>query len=216
MIEIYLKKQFTGYKYFNQGNFTLNELKLIGSKSKYAQITLNSNETVFKRAFPSHWEMDTILAQSISNWIKEDIIRILSSVPAEIRIKEDLFIQSLSEANSFDRYIQIRFKERIKSTVTQAFQDFHYFLFESKEDEFIALKKKILPKDSIRSVNRIMSVNLLLIVDFDRFFTFFSDVLNMFIHLSSMSSGVLLVQFSFFLSDCLESLNEYIENQFDL
>lgn len=221
LIEIYLKKQFSGYRYFNPTSVAVIELKKLSNRSKYAQKTLNLNEQVFKLAFPEDWNMDIFLAQSLSNWIKEDIVSILSAVPLESRVSEDLFMQSLSEANSFDRYIKVRFdnkSNRIKSTVTQAFQDFHYFLFEAKEDEFNALKSQILPKDCTKSIHKILNTEnrQLYITNFDRFFQFFSEVLEIFVHLSSMSTGVLLVQFSFFVSDCLESLNQYIENQFDL
>ena len=152
----------------------------------------------------------------MGNWIKEDIATILSAVPIDRRVSEDIFTQSLSEANSFDRYITLRFKNKFTSTVTQAFQDFHYFLFEAKEDEFNALKRQILPESCLKSLHKVLKKDQLVIANFDQFFMFFSGISDTFVHLSSMSSGILLVQFSFFLCDCLESLNEYIETQFQM
>ena len=177
---------------------------------------LNFYEKTFKLTFPSEWQVEILLAQAMSNWIKEDIVSIFAAVPSDRRVSEDIFTQALSEANSFDRYISLRFENVLNSSLTQAFQDFHYFLFEAKEEEFGKLVKRLLPKDSVRSVSKLLKKDQLVIVNFDQFFLFFSGVLDTFIHLSSMSSGVLLVQFSFFLSDCLESLNQYIESQFDL
>ena len=141
---------------------------------------------------------------------------ILSAVPMDRRVSEDIFTQALSEANSFDRYITLRFKNTFTSTVTQAFQDFHYFLFEAKEDEFYTLKRQILPANCLKSLQKVIKKDQLVLANFDQFFLFFSGVLETFVHLSSMSSGILLIQFSFFLSDCLENLDEYIEAQFQL
>ena len=192
------------------------DLKTLDKRFKWSQRILNFYDKTLKFAFPSEWQVEILLGQSMGNWMKEDIVAILSSVPVDRRVSEDIFMQALSEANSFDRYISLRFKNAFNSSTTQAFQDFHYFLFESKEDEFNSLKRRILPKDSVRSVHKMFKKDQLVLANFDQFFLFFSSMLDTFIHLSSMSSGVLLVQFSFFLSDSLESLNQYIESQFEL
>lgn len=216
IIEIYLEKQFNAYRTLHPFSQNVLDLKNLDKRFKWSQRMLNFYEKTFKLAFPFDWQVEILLGQAMGNWIKEDIVGILSAVPLDRRVSEDIFMQALSEANSFDRYITLRFKNTFNSTVTQAFQDFHYFLFEAKEDEFNSLKKQFLPKDSIKNFNKLIKKDQLVLANFDQFFMFFSNVLDTFVHLSSMSSGVLLVQFSFFLSDCLESLNQYIENQFQL
>ena len=216
IIKIYLEKQFSAYRSLHPQTLNVMELKTLDKRFKWAQRMLNFYEKTFKLAFPSDWQMDILLGQAIGNWIKEDIVAILSAVPNDRRVSEDIFTQALSEANSFDRYISLRFKSAINSSVTQAFQDFHFFLFEAKEDEFNALRKQILPRDSVKSINKVLKKDHLVMSNFDQFFLFFSGVLDTFAHLSSMSSGVLLVQFSFFLSDSLEALSRYIENQFEM
>lgn len=216
IIKIYLEKQFKAYRILHPSSQNVLDLKTLDKRFKWSQRMLNFYEKTFKLSFPSDWQVEILLAQSMGNWIKEDIVGILSAVPIDRRVSEDIFMQALSEANSFDRYITLRFKNTFNSTVTQAFQDFHFFLFEAKEDEFNSLKKQFLPRDSVKSINKIMKKDQLVIANVDQFFMFFSNVLDTFVHLSSMSSGVLLVQFSFFLSDCLESLNQYIESQFEL
>lgn len=216
IIKIYLDKQFQAYRSLHPQSLAVLELKTLDKRFKWAQRMLNFYEKTFKLAFPSDWQVEVLFAQAMGNWIKEDIVSIFSAVPLDRRVSEDIFTQALSEANSFDRYITLRFKSTFNSTVTQAFQDFHYFLFEAKEDEFNALKKQLLPRDCIKSLSKVLKINQLVLANFDQIFLFFSNVLDTFVHLSSMSSGVLLVQFSFFLSDCLESLNQYIESQFEL
>ena len=216
IIKIYLEKQFKAYRTLHSSSQNVLDLKTLDKRFKWSQRMLNFYEKTFKLAFPSDWQVEILLGQAMGNWIKEDIVGILSAVPIDRRVSEDIFMQALSEANSFDRYITLRFKNTFTSTVTQAFQDFHFFLFEAKEDEFNSLKKQFLPKDSVKSFKKVMKKDQLVIANVDQFFMFFSNVLETFVHLSSMSSGVLLVQFSFFLSDCLESLNQYIEAQFEL
>lgn len=211
-----MDKQFNAYRALHPSTTSVLDLKTIEKRFKWAQRMLNFYDKTFKLVFPSDWQVEILLAQAMSNWIKEDIVSILAAVPPDRRVSEDIFTQALSEANTFDRYISLRFQNTLNSTLTQAFQDFHFFLFEAKEEEFAELVKKLLPKDSVRSVSKVLKKDQLVIGNFDQFFLFFSGVLDTFIHLSSMSSGVLLVQFSFFLSDCLESLNQYIESQFDL
>lgn len=214
IIRIYLDKQFKAYRSLHPDSINVLELKTIGKRFKWAQRMLNFYEKTFKLAFPSEWEVEILLAQAMGNWIKEDIVTVLSAVPLDRRVSEDIFTQALSEANSFDRYISLRFKNTFTSTVTQAFQDFHYFLFEAKEDEFFALKRQLLPSNCLKSLSKVLKKDQLVIANFDQFFLFFSGVLETFVHLSSMSSGILLVQFSFFLSDCIEDINTYIEAQF--
>ena len=216
MIKIYLDKQFKAYRTLHPMSLNVLDLKTIGKRFKWAQRMLNFYEKTFKLTFPSDWQVEILFAQAMGNWIKEDIATILSAVPIDRRVSEDIFTQSLSEANSFDRYITLRFKNKFTSTVTQAFQDFHYFLFEAKEDEFNALKRQILPESCLKSLHKVLKKDQLVIANFDQFFMFFSGISDTFVHLSSMSSGILLVQFSFFLCDCLESLNEYIETQFQM
>lgn len=216
IIKLYLEKQYKAYRSLHPQTLNVLELKTLDKRFKWAQRMLNFYEKTFKLAFPLEWQMDILLGQAIGNWIKEDIVAILSAVPNDRRVSEDIFTQALSEANSFDRYISLRFKSAINSSLTQAFQDFHFFLFEAKEDEFNVLRKQILPRDSVKSINKILKKDHLVMANFDQFFLFFSGVLDTFVHLSSMSSGVLLVQFSFFLSDSLEVLSQYIENQFEM
>jgi hypothetical protein len=211
-----LDKKHSAYRALHAPSTNVMDLKTLDKRFKWAQRMLNFYDKTFKLVFPSEWQVEILLGQAIGNWIKEDIVAILSSVPNDRRVSEDIFIQALSEANSFDRFISLRFKSAFNSSVIQAFQDFHYFLFESKEDEFNLLRKQILPRDSVKSIKKVLKKDHLVMANFDQFFLFFSGVLDTFSHLSSMSSGVLLVQFSFFLSDCLEVLNNYIGNQFEM
>lgn len=216
IIKIFLEKQFKAYRSLHPISTNVLDLKNIGKRFKWAQRMLNFYEKTFKLTFPSDWQVEILFGQAMGNWIKEDIVMILAAVPLDRRVSEDIFTQSLSEANSFDRYITLRFKNTFTSTVTQAFQDFHFFLFEAKEDEFNTLKRQLLPPNCLKSLHKVLKKDQLVLANFDQFFLFFSGVLQTFSHLSSMSSGVLLVQLSFFLSDCLESLNIYIETQFQL
>lgn len=138
---------------------------------------------------------------------------ILNAVPFDVRVPEDVFLLSLADSNSFDRYIKLKFGSRLNSSVAQAFQDFHYFLFEAKEDEFQKLKSRLLPNDCVKSIGKILKKDQMILANFDQMFVFFSETLDTFSHLSN---GVLLVQFSFFFSDSLEILNAYLKSQLEM
>jgi hypothetical protein len=216
IIQIYMDRQYSAYRSLHPSSSNVLELKTLEKRFKWAQRMLSFYERTFKFTFPSEWQVELLLGQAMGNWIKEDIVTILASVPQDRRVSEDIFMQALSDANSFDRYIGLRFRNAFNSNITQAFQDFHYFLFEAKEEEFVSLQKRLLPRDAVKNMARLLRKDQLVLNNFDQFFLFFSGVLDTFIHLSSMSSGVLLVQFSFFISDSLDVLSQYIETQIEL
>lgn len=154
--------------------------------------------------------MEILLSQSIGNWIKEDIVTILSSVPDDRRVSDDIFMQALTAANSFDRFLTLKFRNKFTSTVAQSFQDFHFFLFEAKEEEFLRIKERLLPKDCVKSIGKVIRKDQLVFANFDQIFLFLSNMTETF---AGLSSNILMVQMSFFLSDCIENLNEYFRDQ---
>ena len=214
LIKIFLDKQHSAYRKLFPFSVNVNELKTLSNRFALCKRLLAAYETVYNLVFPNDWQIDILLSQSFGNWIKEDIASILSAVPFDRRVSEDLFCKSLSDANSFDRFLNLRFRRQFTSTVAHIFQEYHYFLFEAKEDQFRALMNKLLPKDCTKSVSKVLKKDQQVLANFDQFFLFFSGLLTDFTHLST--NGMLLVHLSFFVGESLEGLQQYIMAQLDL
>ncbi len=191
----------------------MNELKSLANRFAWCKRVLTAYERIFYHIFPNDWNVEILLSQAVGNWVKEDIVAILSSVPDDRRVSDDIFMQALISANSFDRFLTLKFRNKFTSTVAQAFHDFHYFLFEAKEDEFLKLKDKLLPKDSVKSLSKVIRKDQLVFANFDQIFLFLSNTLETF---STLSNCILMVQISFFLSDCVEVLNGYFQFQIEV
>ncbi len=191
----------------------VNELKSLANRFAWCKRVLTAYERIFYHIFPNDWNVEILLSQAVGNWVKEDIVAILSSVPDDRRVSDDIFMQALISANSFDRFLTLKFRNKFTSTVAQAFHDFHYFLFEAKEDEFLKLKDKLLPKDSVKSLSKVIRKDQLVFANFDQIFLFLSNTLETF---STLSNCILMVQISFFLSDCVEVLNGYFQFQIEV
>lgn len=191
----------------------MNELKSLANRFAWCKRVLTAYERIFYHIFPNDWNVEILLSQAVGNWVKEDIVAILSSVPDDRRVSDDIFMQALISANSFDRFLTLKFRNKFTSTVAQAFHDFHYFLFEAKEDEFLKLKDKLLPKDSVKSLSKVIRKDQLVFANFDQIFLFLSNTLETF---STLSNSILMVQISFFLSDCVEVLNGYFQFQIEV
>lgn len=213
LIKCYLDKQFQAYRKLFPASLQVNELKSLPNRFSWCKRVLTGFERVYAHIFPEDWQVDILLCQAIGNWIKEDISSICASVPEDRRVSDDLFMQAFTAANSFDRFLTLKYRNRFTSRVAQAFQDYHFFLFEAKEDEFFKLKDKLLPKDCVKSINKVLKRDQMILANFDQIFLFFSDTLDT---LSGLSSNILMVQMSFFLSDCIEVLNTYLMDQIKL
>ena len=144
IIRIYLDKQFKAYRSLHPDSINVLELKTIGKRFKWAQRMLNFYEKTFKLAFPSEWQVEILFAQAMGNWIKEDIVTVLSAVPLDRRVSEDIFTQALLKPIPSDRYISLRFKKYFYLHSHASLPRFSLLLFEAKEDDFFALKRQLL------------------------------------------------------------------------
>jgi hypothetical protein len=213
LIKIFLEKQFAAYRKLFPASIQVSELKSLQNRFSWSKRLLSAFDTVYSLIFPNDWSVEILVGQACGNWIKEDVATILSAVPAEKRVDEDLFMKSLSDANSFDRFVNLKFRGQFVSTVAAIFQDYHYFLFEAKEDQFKALMSKHLPKDCTKSLGKVLKKDQLVLASFDQFFLFFSGMFEDYVHLSK---GLLLIHFAFFVGESLEALRKYLHSQLDL
>jgi hypothetical protein len=213
VIKCFLGKQYFAYRKLFPSSLQVNELKGLPNRFAWCKRVLTAYERIFYHIFPNDWNVEILLSQAVGNWVKEDIVTILSSVPDDRRVSDDIFMQALTAANSFDRFLTLKFRNKFTSSVAQAFHDFHFFLFEAKEDEFLKLMDKLLSKDCVKSSAKVIRKDQMVLSNFDQIFLFLSNTVETF---STLSNNILMVQMSFFLSDCIEYLNVFFQSQIQL